>query len=184
MKTWWMSLCALTLCVPVAQTDEKNQFEEFVKLAAPGAEHRKLEPMAGSWTWAGKFWMKPDEKPMESKGTAERAWVLGGRFLRDSIESKGGPFGDFHGIGYTGYDKLRGKYTGTWMDSMCTQISPSLGTVDKTGKVFTFDRENIDPMSKELVKGKDVIRILSDDEHVMEMYKMLPDNKEFKVMEI
>ena len=58
---------------------------ELVKAIAeagkPGPDHAKLQALAGSWTYTGKFWMDPTQPPLEMEGTIERQWVLGGRFL-------------------------------------------------------------------------------------------------------
>jgi hypothetical protein len=182
MANRWLIVCAVVLSAVSARADD-NPFEAFEKAAKPGPEHKKLTPIVGKWNWSGKFWMKPDGDPMESKGTAVRKWVLGGRFVQDEVECKGGPFGDFHGFGLTGYDNVQKKYNGMWTDSMTTCISTSLGTADKDGKVFTFHKVDIDPVSGKPIKGKDVVKIVNDDEHVMEMYKVV-EGKDVKVMEL
>ena len=52
------------------------------------------------------------------------------------------------------------------------------------GKVITYDREEFDPMTKTLTKGRDVLRIEGDDKEVLEFHKLMPDGKYFKMMEI
>lgn len=181
-RTLAAALAALVLA-SAARAQETNPFEAYEKAAKPGAMHKKLEPLVGDWTWTGKFWTKPDDKPMESKGTCARKWVMGGRFVQDDIASKG-PFGDFQGQGLTGYDNTLKKYVGTWIDTLSSGIARSVGTVDKSGKVFTYENEATDPVAGKSMKGKDVIRIVSDEEHVLESFKVLPDGKEMKVMEL
>jgi hypothetical protein len=182
MTNRWLIGGVLFLGLAAARADD-NPFEAYEKAAKPGPEHKKLDPIVGNWNWAGKFWMTPDAKPVESKGTAVRKWVMGGRFVQDEVACKGGPFGDFNGFGLTGYDNIQKKYNGVWTDSMTTSLSTSLGTVDKSGKVFTFHKEDLDPVSGKRIKGKDVIKIVGDDEHHMEMYKEV-EGKEVKVMEL
>jgi Protein of unknown function (DUF1579) len=194
-----MLWCALALgagllaAVPAASGDEPkkdkkpaadaNPFEAYEKAAEPGPEHKRLEAMAGSWDFTMKFWMEPGKPPTDAKGTAERKMVLGGRFLHEEVKSE--MFGKpFTGVGVTGYDNVQKKYVSTWIDSMSTGISSAVGTADASGKVLTFTREDVDPVSKEKTKGRDVINLDSADKHTMEMYKVLPDGKEFKVMEL
>lgn len=107
-----------------------------------------------------------------------------GRVHRQGETQLGGPFGEFKGSGLTGYDNVQKKYNGMWIDSMSTSISTSLGTADKDGKVFTFTKECHDPISGKPVKSRDVLRIVSDDEHVINTYTVGPDGKETKAMEI
>ncbi len=162
----------------------KAELEAYLKYASPGPEHKRLEPLNGSWTFTAKMWMDPAQKePTESKGTADRKWVLGGRFLQEEIKGEfmGQPF---QGFGLTGYDNGQKKYIGTWGDTMATGLSNSSGTSDEAGKVFTFTREDFDPVSKKTIKGRDLVRILGDDKHTMEMYKTGPDGKEMKVLEL
>jgi hypothetical protein len=163
--------------------DKNNPLAEMEKATQPGPEHKVLEPLIGNWTYVAKFWLEPGKPPMESKGTAARKWIMDGRYVYEDVE--GEMFGKtFKGTGITGFDKTQGKYVGAWVDNFGTGISQSSGTADKTGKTLTFQREDYDPLSKQKMKGRDVIRILDADKHVMEMYKVGPDGKEIKVMEL
>ena len=56
-------------------------------------------------------------------------------------------------------------------------------SADQAGKVFTYTREETDPVTKQKSKARDVIRIESNDKYVMEMYKD-EGGKEIKMMEI
>jgi Protein of unknown function (DUF1579) len=176
--------CALALVAGSAlrADDKQPDLEAYLKASQPGPEHKKLEPMVGSWEVTVKAWMDPSKPAMESKGTAEQKLILGGRYLQQDVKGEfaGQPF---TGLGLTGFDKVQGKYVGTWVDSMGTGFSNSVGTVDNTGKVFTFTREEVDPITKEKSKARDVVRIIDNDKHVMESYKDV-GGKEIKMMEI
>jgi hypothetical protein len=168
------------------RADDKKKaepsLEDYAKMSQPGPEHKKLDPLAGSWTFTAKMWMDPSKPPTESKGTSENKWILDGRFLAQDVS--GEMMGmKFTGHGLTGFDKAQGKYTGVWVDSMGTGFSTSVGTADQAGKVFTYTREETDPVTKQKSKARDVIRIESNDKYVMEMYKD-EGGKEIKMMEI
>jgi hypothetical protein len=165
----------------------QNQ-EEFAKLMAeagkPGPEHAKLEPLAGSWTYTCKFWLDPTKPPAESKGTVERKWILGGRFLEEKVvgtnfDGKPG----FEGVGLVGYDNGQKKYTSNWICSMGTGACTGLGVADPSGTKLTFQTESFCPIQKKIVKGRDEIRIESSDRTVAESY-MIEDGKEVKMMEL
>ncbi len=169
---------------PGAKTGKPDpMMEAWMKAATPGPEHQRLESLAGSWAGVVKMWMEPGKPPIESTCTTERKWILGGRFLQEEVKGQfmGQPF---HGIGLTGYDNLQKKYTGVWVDSMSTAISTSLGTADASGKVLTYTREEIDPLSGKKTKGKDVLHLKGPDQQLLEMFKEGPNGKEIKVMEI
>jgi hypothetical protein len=185
-KIIWLCGLAVVLTAGALSADDKkaDPFEAMRKAAAPGPFHKKLDPMNGSWTWTSKMWFDPTKGPTEGSGTAERKWILDGRFLQDEVVSKelfGQPF---KGFGLTGYDNTQKKYVAVWSDTFTTALSTSVGTVDDTGKIFTFQRDDVDPVSGKKVKGKDVIRIIDDSKHTMEMFKIGPDGKEIKVMEL
>jgi hypothetical protein len=162
--------------------DKEPTLEEYAKAGQPGPEHKKLDPLVGSWTFTMKMWMDPSKPPIEAKGTSESKWILGGRYVHQEVQSES--FGDkFTGIGVSGYDNAQGKYVMGWIDSMGTGIETMTGTVDKDGKVFTWTGEHLDPVTKKKIKGKDVIKIESNDKYTWESYKEV-DGKEIKMMEI
>ena len=161
---------------------EKAQTEAMMKAAMPGEMHKKLEPLVGKWDVTTKMWMDPSQPPSESKATAETKWVMGGRYIRMAVT---GEFGGmkFEGVGVTGYDNLRQVYVGAWIDNMGTGIMTSTGMMDKDGKVLTSMSEEIDPVTKQKLKNRDVIKILDADSYEETFYKVIGE-KEIKVMEI
>lgn len=177
------SIAILVAC-PLFADDKKPAFdmnkamEAMAKHAEPGPHHKKLDPMIGDWTFKAMFTMDPSMPAMEMTGTSTRKWILDGRFMQD--DAKGDSGMPFRGLGFNGYDNALKKYTASWMDSMTTSISSSTGEVDATGKVFTFWREEFNPMYGQKVKARDVIRVIDDNHHDMEMYTTPPGGKEFK----
>jgi len=183
----WLCGVAVLLTAGAAGADDKKDsdaFEAMRKSATPGPFHKKLEPLVGSWTWTSKFWFDPSKSPKEGTGTSERKWILGNRFVAEDVASKEVFGGPFQGFGLMGYDNIQKKYVTVWTDSLTTAISNSIGTVDESGKLFTFHNEVSDPLSGQKIKGRDVVKIIDDNKHTMEMYKVGPDGKEVKAMEI
>jgi hypothetical protein len=54
----------------------------------PGAEHKKLEPLVGQWTFTLKFWTDASQPPAELKGTIERKWIMDGRFVQETARGE------------------------------------------------------------------------------------------------
>jgi hypothetical protein len=177
----------LVLATPALADDKKPDLAAMMaawaKHATPGPEHKKLDPLVGSWTYTGKVWMDPAAPPEEFTGTTDRKWIFDGRFLQDDTTGNIPNTPPFQGIGYTGYDNTLKKYWGFWIDNMTTSLMTSSGTVDASGKVFTNSSEGIDAMTGKPYKGRDVTTIVSADEHTIVMYK-LEGGKEIKVMEM
>jgi hypothetical protein len=174
----------------VAQADETKgsqntaaTLETLAEASQPGPEHKKLDPLVGQWTYSGKMWFDPNQSPIEMTGSIKRQWILGGRFVEEFVTGKGPDGKDFEGRGVVGYDKPHGRYTSGWISTMSTGISSGTGTYDADAKQFTFKTEGYCPLRKAEIQGRDVVRFVSDDKHVFEMYALV-DGKEVKVMEL
>ena len=154
----------------------------YTKLGTPGAPHKVLASMVGSWITKIKSWTEPDKPPMESTGTSEQKMVLGGRFLQQDFtgEMMGSPF---TGIGVTGYDNHTKKYVSTWIDSMSTGIYFFEGTAVPDGKTITQESRYDDPAQGPMM-WRSVTRIEDDNTLKYEMYTTRQGEKEEKMMEM
>jgi hypothetical protein len=164
------------------QMDMQAMMDVYKKLGTPGAPHKMLASMVGSWKTKVKSWCDPSTGPMESTGTSEQKMLLGGRFLQQEFtgEMMGSPF---NGIGVTGYDNHTKKYVSTWMDSMGTALLVFEGTASADGRTITQESRYDDPI-KGPVKWRSVTKIVDDNTHVFEMYATYKEGKEEKMMEI
>ncbi len=134
-----------------------------MQMPMPGPEHKLLAETVGKWNF--KMKMNGPTGPMESAGTSERKMSLNGWYLEDSTHSTmmGMPF---EGHGYTGYDMMKKKYVGTWMDTMAGgAIMASEGTYDAASKTFTSMMDMPDQMSGKYVKEK-VVTKMTDADHM------------------
>ena len=161
--------------------DMREMMEVYKKLATPGAPHKLLAKMAGSWRAVTRVWMEPGQAPMESKGVSEQKMILGGRFLYQ--EFTGDMMGsEFNGVGFTGYDNHTKKYVSTWMDSMGTAVMYFEGKADADGNITqksTYDDPIRGPMA-----WRSVTKLVGDDTIKFEMYSKAKRGKEEKMMEI
>jgi hypothetical protein len=162
--------------------DEKAFIEAVMKAGTPGENHKKLDPIVGSWTFTIKMWMDPSKEPTESKGTCANKWIFDGRYIEETIK---GDFGgmEFIGRGVIGYDNTQKKYVSTWIDSMSTGIMMTTGTASTDGKTFTFGGDEICPATEEKLKVRMVMKIISKDKHESEYYQTRA-GKESKTMHI
>ena len=175
----YAALVTGTLIAGLALASEKSQksdpkMEEMMKkvevAGAPSAAHKALEPLVGNWTAEVKMWMDPSAPPTISKGTAKSSWDMNGRFVREEFNSEfmGKPF---RGLSFTGYDNVKQKYNSFWIDDMSTTMFTSEGEAGEGGKVLTFEGSYACALTGEKNKqAKQVLRILSRDKHIFEMY--------------
>jgi hypothetical protein len=166
-----------------AKAKKEDPFAAMAKLGTPGPSHKCLEALVGNWKAKVKFWMDPSKAPQESDGVCERKWILGKRFLLEKYKGKAMNM-EFEGLGLAGYDNSKKKYTSVWLDSMSTAIWTSEGTYDADKKTFTYTSEGKDPYTGQVMKSRDVIRIVSANKQVVQMFKQPPKGKEFQVLEI
>lgn len=171
--------CALLAVVVVGRVyaqdakpemNQEEMMEAWAKANAPGEFHAHLGAMVGHWNFKSKFRPAAEAPWSESTGTSEIRWAMGERFIIESVkgEMNGAPW---EGMGITGYDNTKQKYTSMWLDSMSTGIMTSLGTVDDSHKVFTFMGTYDDPITGQKDKpSKTILRIINENKHVTEMY--------------
>ena len=159
------------------------EMEAMMKAATPGDAHKKLGAMAGTFNAEVKMWMQPGAPPAGGAGVAENNWALDGRFLEQHFTGNfmGMPF---TGMGFTGYDNIKKKYVGTWMDTMTTSMMISTGTANADGKSYTFTSTMDDPMTGKSSPVKEIVTVVDNDHHTLEMWGAGPDGKMFKTMEI
>lgn len=162
--------------------DMEAMMEVYRKFATPGAPHKLLEGMAGSWTTRTRAWMEPSKPPAEGTGTCEQKMLLGGRYLQQ--EYTGSMMGDtFTGINIIGYDNYTGKYVSAWMDSMSTGIYYFEGTASADGKTITQESSYEDPVRGPMV-WRSITKIVNRDTLAYEMFVIPKGGKEEKMMEM
>lgn len=148
----------------------------------PGPEHEKLQPLVGDWTFTAKLWTDPSQSPAQASGTAQRKWIMGGRFVQEIVQ------GDcngkkFEGMGIVGFDRGQKKYSAVKICGLCGTISHGLATCDGSGTKFVCTKEECCPITGQKIQGRDEILLDGNDRIVINIYKTF-DGKETKVMEI
>src|SRR5262245_3318786 len=150
----------------------------------PGPEHKKLEPFVGQWTFTMRFWTDPSQPPAELKGTIERKWIMGGRFIHETARGECPKTGKtFEGMGLVGYDAAQKKFSLVKACSLCGTISTGLVTCDSSGTRFECVKEECCPLTNQKIKGRDEVVIENNDRIVLNFYKTLND-REVKVGEL
>ena len=159
--------------------------EGCAEMGALADAHKKLGPFVGTFSAEVKLWMGPGE-PQVSTGVMENALDLDGRFLRQTYQGDpgDGPFPNFEGRGFWGYNTVTKKYEGFWIDSASTAMQNEVGDVDESGKVWTMMGEMTNPQTGQPMKKRSVITLQDNDHHKLEMFFSGPDGGESKGMEI
>ena len=180
---------------PVTATGQPNPQEmmkQMIEMSKLNENHKLLSSLDGSWNYSIKMWMNPDPnaKPQESKGTATRKTVMGGRYAMMDVTGKmqmpgeDGKMKDvqFKGMGLEGYDNVKKKFVSSWIDSMGTGIEFSEGSYDPATKTFTYNLE-MEPMPGMKSQVREVIKIADNNHMTLEWYEN-QGGGEKKTMEI
>ena len=140
--------------------------QESPAMHQPTQEHSWLQKFTGEWRTESKGTMGPDQPPMQCSGKLSSR-KLGEFWIVNEMkgEMSGAPM---TGIQTIGYDEVKKKYVGTWVDSMTAFIWQYEGSVDSSGKVLTLDADGPNFMGDgKLTKFQDVYEFRSADEILM-----------------
>ncbi|HEX8295971.1 MAG TPA: DUF1579 domain-containing protein [Chthoniobacteraceae bacterium] len=147
---------------PVSEAKAEQPMPE---MPVPAKEHAWLERFVGEWETSAEICCNPAEPPMLCAGT-ETAAMLGGFWLVARGSSEMGKM-PFESVLTLGYDPKRGKYVGTWIDSMTSHLWQYEGTVNAAGNILTLDTEAEFPGAPgKLSRFKEVTEFKSDDHRI------------------
>jgi hypothetical protein len=180
------------VAAPGGEPNEAEMMNQMMELSKLNENHKLLASLDGTWNYTIKFWMNPDPsaKPQESKGTAVRKSIMGGRYIVMDVTGKmqmPGPDGKmkdvtFKGMGLEGYDNVKKKFVESWVDNMGTGIESAEGTYDPGTKTFNYTAE-IEPVHGMKSTVREVIKIADKDHMSLEWYES-QGGQEKKTMEI
>jgi hypothetical protein len=147
MKKMMGNFVGLVVSLGILGTGATSRGQEG-QPAKPGPEHERIAKEVGTWDATIKSWMQgPQSEPAVSQGVETVKLQPGGLWLISEFEGK---FGDmaFHGNGQSGYDPLKKKYVGTWVDSMSASLMTMEGDYDEATKTMTMHSKGTDPAGK------------------------------------
>jgi len=161
-----------------------NQQEMECAPSTPVEQHKHFKQFVGTWKAEVSMWMGPGD-PLVSTGTMVNDLDLDGRYLKQTYKGDAidGPFPNFEGRGFWGFNDVTGKFEGLWIDNASNQMATEQGDYDAASKSWTMLGEMSMPGGAKCAK-RSVIKVLSDNEHTMEMFFTGPDGKESKGMHI
>jgi hypothetical protein len=180
-----------TSTTTTGQPNEAEMMKQMMEMGKLNENHKLLADLNGTWSYTVKFWPAPNVPPQESKGTAVRKSMMGGRFFVMDVSGKmqmpdpaSGKMKsiDFTGYAIEGYDNVKKKFVGTWIDNMGTGIMMSEGTYDPSSKTFSYTGE-YEPLPGMKQQIRESLK-LTDKNHMNLEWFENRDGQEMKTMEI
>lgn len=153
------------------------------EMPEPSTQHDWLKQLEGEWVTEGEIMMVPGQAPMTSTGT-ESVRLVGGFWAISEYktEFQGEPF---TGILTLGYNVEKGKYIGTWIDSMTDYLWTYEGEVDESGKKLTLRSEAPNPEEPgKMLKFRESIEFRSPDHKVFTSSVLGDQGEWFPIMTI
>jgi len=150
-------------------------FSATAKAQFPQAsdEHQQLAHEVGTWDATTKMWPTPDAQPIPGKAV-ETNTMLGKLWIVS--EFKGDMMGmAYVGRGQYGFDPIKKKYVGTWIDSMSPHLSIMAGTLDDG--TLTMMSKGIDAATGKEQTTKMVSTYEDDDHRTFTMFAPHPEKK-------
>jgi hypothetical protein len=177
-KSIWTSFVATLLFLAMPSIAGA---EDFTK---PTREHEAMAYEVGTWDADVSMWMSPDAEPMKSKAV-EKNEMLGKMWLMSQFEA------EFDGEKFTGrsalgYDPIKKKYVGGWVDSMSPFMMRMEGDYEVGAHTLTMIGEGTDVMTGKPAKHK-MVTEYEEDKKTFTMYRQADSEGEDewqKTMEI
>jgi hypothetical protein len=143
--------------------------EDYTK---PTKHHEAMAEDVGVWDADVTMYM-PGSEPAKSKAV-ETNEMMGKMWLMSKFE---GEFGGekFSGASAVGYDPIKKKYTGGWVDTMSPFMMKMEGDYDEDSKTLTMIGEGIDAMTGKPSKHKMVTKYSSKDTKTFTMFHEAED---------
>ncbi|MBZ0265671.1 DUF1579 domain-containing protein, partial [bacterium] len=149
--------------------DMAKMQQMMMEMGTPGEGHKVLDRMVGSWEITQKM-HGMGETPMESKGSAEIQWILGGRWIQQNLSADmmGKPF---NGMGLIGYDNFKNAYVTAWVDDMSTSLWYATGWYNKKYDLIEQYGQMDEYMTNESDRtARHVIRFKDEDKFIYEIH--------------
>jgi hypothetical protein len=134
----------------------------------PTRQHEAMARDVGVWDGETTTWSAPGAEPTKDKG-AETNKMLGKLWL--TSEYKGTFMGqEFIGHMQLGYDPLKKKYVGTWVDTVSPFLFTLEGDYDVASHTLTMMMHGTSAMTGQPETAKAVTRYIDDNNKVFEMH--------------
>ena len=162
--------------------DQAAQMQIWMDYMTPGPMHEMLAKSVGDWKTITRFWMDPAGEPTETEGIGKTEMILGGRYQKSTHKSSMMGM-ETEGLFIMGYDNATQEFTATWIDNIGTGTAVAKGRYDESTNSINLNGAMVDPMSKQEMNFREVLKFLDDDHQLLEMY-VVYNGQEFKSMEI
>ncbi|MCC6423831.1 MAG: DUF1579 family protein [Phycisphaerales bacterium] len=138
--------------------------------SAPGKMQQHLAEDVGHWQCQTSMWMGTSGEPMKGQGTVEITSIMDGRYLQWVVNGQTQGMGEYHGLGFYGFDNVSGQFVSSFMDNHSTGISRGVGKLSEDGKVLTWEYTFSCPITKGPAVMREVLTRTGENTRTWDMY--------------
>ena len=154
---------------PPPRPDSATAAKNWQDYMTPGDMHKMMASWNGKWKTDMTVWMEPGKDPQKTTGTGENKMIMNGLYQTSTYKSNMMGMA-FEGLSTTGYDKHKKVFEATWVDNMGSGIMKMSGPWDEANKTITLTGKMTDPASGQEMDYKQIMKVVDDNTHVMEMF--------------
>jgi len=145
-----------------------------------GAESAVFQKDVGTWDAHVVVRPGPGQAEQVSRGVRVNRLVAGGRWLVSEFRNE---TTGFEGHGVYGWDAVKKKYVGTWVDDMRSFLAISEGTWDEKTRTMTYWNELTRPDGN-VMRWREETETRDADTQVFRSLFAGPDGAEFEAMTV
>lgn len=136
-----------------------------------------LKQRVGTWDATIEIQTAPDKPPMIAKGVEVDELSPDGKWLISNFSTENYMGRPFRGYALTGYDPVKSKYIGIWIDTMNRRFSRVEGSYDSKAKLFTTTSREQDEKSGRMIEMQQVTDESNPDVRVVSFPSQMTDEK-------
>jgi hypothetical protein len=168
------AILTVSMASILAGAPVQSQMPDVMK---PGAGHRRLDPLVGSWDVAVRFRFGTGPE-RTGRARAQAVWTLDGRLLRQDYTAESGQLT----LQQWGFDNQRGTYYLIKFDNFETGVVHAEGSVSEDGRTITTIGDRVDPMTGKVGVLRIVLTLIDADHFNIEWYARQQDGSETRTV--
>jgi hypothetical protein len=146
----------------------EDEIVRYMAVSRPGAEHRWLDPLVGSWT-IDLRWQATGGPETHTVGTSENRWILDGRFLLCEAAAGEGP-SRIDATTIYGFDNRQKKFFALGMHNLATYVMQPSGSYDPASHSFLLSGKERSEITGAVLVYRELLKVESPDRHVLRVY--------------
>ncbi len=150
-------------------------------LPVPSREHQWLQQLVGDWTFEADA--PVEDNPSGKCGGKESVRSIGGLWILGEGRGEMPGGGEATTLLTLGYDPALGRFVGSWVGSMMTNIWIYNGSLNEAGNILTLDTEGPDfETPGKTARYQDAIEMVDGDRRVLSSQVLGADGEWRRIM--